>query len=74
MDKRFLTLFRQCGIRTIVTSKAFLAKARLEAAEKSGKRVRLIETQGAVRLHTKTVAEMAADHAAANHHEIELVC
>ena len=41
------------------------AKARLETAEKTGKRVRLIETQGAARLHTKTVEEMAADKAAA---------
>lgn len=41
------------------------ARARLEAAERSGKRVRLIETQGAARLHTKTVEEMAADRAAA---------
>jgi alpha-galactosidase len=41
------------------------AKARLETAEQSGKRVRLIETQGAARLHTKTVEEMAADKAAA---------
>ena len=37
------------------------AQARLETAQKSGKRVRLVETQGAARLHTKTVAEMAAD-------------
>lgn len=41
------------------------AKARLEEAERSGKRVRLVETQGAARLHTKTVAEMAADAEAA---------
>ena len=41
------------------------AKARLEAAEKAGKRVKLVETQGAARLHTKTVQEMAADKAAA---------
>ena len=37
------------------------AKARLEEAERSGKRVKLVETQGAARLHTKTVDEMAAD-------------
>lgn len=41
------------------------AKARLAEAERSGKRVKLIETQGAARLHTKTVEEMAADRAAA---------
>jgi alpha-galactosidase len=41
------------------------AKARLEAAERSGKRVKLVETQGAARLHTKTVEEMAADKVAA---------
>lgn len=42
-----------------------LAKARLEDAERSGKRVHLSETQGAVRLHTKTVDELALDRAAA---------
>ena len=41
------------------------AAARLAEAERTGKRVRLIETQGAARLHTKTVEEMAADAAAA---------
>jgi alpha-galactosidase len=41
------------------------AKARLEKAEQTGKRVRLIETEGAARLPTKTVDEMAADKAAA---------
>jgi alpha-galactosidase len=41
------------------------AKARLEEAERSGKRVKLVETQGAARLHTKSVAEMAADAEAA---------
>ena len=40
------------------------AAARLAEAERTGKRVRLIETEGA-RLHTKTVEEMAADAAAA---------
>ena len=32
------------------------AKARLEEAERSGKRVKLVETQGAARLHTKSVS------------------
>jgi alpha-galactosidase len=41
------------------------AKRRLKEAERTGKRVRLIETQGAARLHTKTVEEMAANAAAA---------
>jgi len=41
------------------------AKARLDQAERAGKRVKLVETQGAARLHTKTVAEMAANRAAA---------
>ncbi len=41
------------------------AKARLAEAEECGKRVRLIETQGAARLHTKTVEEMAANKAEA---------
>jgi alpha-galactosidase len=41
------------------------AKARLEAAVLSGKRVKMVETQGVARLHTKTVAEMAADRDAA---------
>ena len=35
------------------------AAARLAEAKRTGKRVRLIETQGAARLHTKTVEEMA---------------
>jgi len=39
------------------------AKKRLEDAEKNGTRVKLIETQGAARLHTKTVEEMT-QHAA----------
>lgn len=41
------------------------AQARLAQAERDGTRVRLIETRGAARLHTKTVEEMAADRAAA---------
>ncbi len=41
------------------------AKARLEQAERNGTRVKLVVTQGAARLHTKTVEEMAADRAAA---------
>jgi len=40
------------------------AKQRLAKAEANGTRVKLIETQGAVRLHTKTVEEMALDRAA----------
>jgi len=45
-----------------------LAKARLEAHERSGTRVKRIETQGAARLRTKTVEEMqrAAEEARAN--------
>jgi alpha-galactosidase len=42
-----------------------LAKARLEQAERDGKRVRTVETQGAARLHIKSAEEMAADAAAA---------
>jgi alpha-galactosidase len=41
------------------------AAERLAQAERSGKRVQLRETQGAARLHTKTVEEMAADKAGA---------
>jgi alpha-galactosidase len=41
------------------------AKARLEEAERNGTRVRLMETQGAARMHTKTVEEMARDKAEA---------
>ncbi len=41
------------------------AAGRLAEAERTGTRVRLIETQGAARLHTKTVEEMAANAAAA---------
>ncbi len=40
------------------------AKSRLAAAEANGTRVSLIETQGAVRVHTKSVAEMAEHKAA----------
>lgn len=44
------------------------ARSRLADAEKNGTRVKLIETLGAARLHTKTVEEMAHDResAAAN--------
>jgi alpha-galactosidase len=38
---------------------------RLETAERNGTRVKLREWEGAARLHTKTVEEMAADAAAA---------
>ncbi len=41
------------------------AQARLAQAERDGTRVKLIQTRGAARLHTKTVEEMAADRAAA---------
>jgi alpha-galactosidase len=41
------------------------AAARLAAAESDGTRVRLWDWDGAARLHTKTVEEMAADRAAA---------
>jgi alpha-galactosidase len=41
------------------------AKQRLADAVKNGTRVRLIETQGAARLHTKTVEEMAREASAA---------
>ena len=37
------------------------AKARLAAHEANGTRVKLSDTQGAVRIHTKTVAEMDAE-------------
>jgi alpha-galactosidase len=37
------------------------AKARLEEAERSGTRVKLRDTEGAARLHTKTVEEMRRD-------------
>jgi alpha-galactosidase len=42
-----------------------LARARLAEAERNGARVKLVVTQGAARLPTKTVEEMAADKAAA---------
>lgn len=41
------------------------ARERLELAEKNGTRVRTVATEGAARLHTKTVEEMARDRAAA---------
>ena len=41
------------------------AKKRLADHVKHGTRVKLLETSGAVRLHTKTVAEMAQDQASA---------
>jgi alpha-galactosidase len=37
------------------------AKQRLAKAEKDGTRIKLVETEGAARLHTKTVEEMAQD-------------
>ena len=40
------------------------ARDRLANAEANGTRVKLVETQGAVRLHVKTVEEMAANRAA----------
>jgi alpha-galactosidase len=41
------------------------AKKRLSDHEKAGTRVKLVQTQGAARVHTKTVDEMARDKAAA---------
>jgi len=41
------------------------AAKRLTDAEKNGTRVKQVETEGAARLHTKSVTEMAADKAAA---------
>jgi len=41
------------------------AKNRLDEAEKNATRVKLVVTEGAARLHTKTVEEMAADKSAA---------
>ena len=41
------------------------AQSRLAAAESNGSRVRLVQTAGAARLHTKSVAELASDKAAA---------
>jgi alpha-galactosidase len=43
------------------TSEIPQAEARLEAAVKNGTRVKTIETQGAARLRTRTVDELAAD-------------
>jgi alpha-galactosidase len=42
-------------------SETIAAKARLAEHEKNGTRVKLKQTQGAARLHTKTVEEMAKD-------------
>jgi alpha-galactosidase len=42
------------------------ALQRLAAHEQNGTRVKLVETQGAVRLHTRTVEEMAAEKAGAH--------
>jgi alpha-galactosidase len=41
------------------------AKGRLAAAESNGTRVHLRQTEGAARLHTKTIEELAVDKAAA---------
>ena len=41
------------------------APERLAAHERNGTRVELVETEGAARLHTKTVEEMPADRAQA---------
>lgn len=40
------------------------ARSRLEAHEANGTRVKLRQTEGAARLHTRTVEEMARDHSA----------
>jgi alpha-galactosidase len=42
-----------------------LAKARLEEAERNGRRVKLVETEGAARIPIKTVEQMEADREAA---------
>ncbi len=42
-----------------------MARQRLAAHERNGTRVKLKTTDGAARIRTKTVAEMAADRAAA---------
>jgi CheY-like chemotaxis protein len=42
-----------------------VARARLEQAERNGTRVKTREYQGAARLHTRTVEEMARDEARA---------
>jgi alpha-galactosidase len=41
------------------------ARTRLEQAERNGTRVQTREYQGAARLHTRTVAEMALDQTGA---------
>lgn len=41
------------------------ARRRLEEAERNGTRVRLRQTEGAARLRTRSVEELAADRAAA---------
>jgi alpha-galactosidase len=41
------------------------ASERLQQAERNGKRVKLRDTQGAARLHTKSVKELAADQRSA---------
>jgi alpha-galactosidase len=41
------------------------AKARLEEAERNGTRVKLRQTEGAARLHTRTAEEMQSDKEAA---------
>ncbi len=47
-------------------SKIGTAQSRLDAAVVDGSRVRLLETQGAARLHTKSVDEMLADRESAS--------
>ncbi|GHO99044.1 alpha-glucosidase/alpha-galactosidase [Reticulibacter mediterranei] len=41
------------------------AKERLEQSERNGTRVKLVQTEGAARLHTRTVEEMASNQAEA---------
>jgi hypothetical protein len=41
------------------------ARKRLEQAERNGTRVKLVQTEGAARLHTRTVEEMARNKAEA---------
>lgn len=41
------------------------AQSRLAEAERTGRRVKLLETKGVARLSVKTIEEMAADEAAA---------
>ncbi len=43
------------------------ARVRLEAHERSGTRVKLVETEGAARLHTRTVEELAKEKAVPAH-------